>query len=162
MPDDAELSPSSDVDIVVVTAKADLPVKPGKIRYHGALLEVTYLPWAEFASAEGVLASYHLAGSFRVDTIIDDPTGHLRQLHIRVSRSFADRPWVRRRCQDARHRVENRLAAIDTSVPFHEQVLAWLFPTGVTTHVVLVAALRNPTVRLRYLAAREVLTDYAT
>ncbi|MER5436053.1 hypothetical protein [Streptomyces sp. NPDC002588] len=29
-----------------------------------------------------------------------------------------------------------------------------------TCHVLLVAALRNPTVRLRYLAAREVLTDY--
>jgi hypothetical protein len=27
---------------------------------------------------------------------------------------------------------------------------AWLFPTGVTCHVLLVAALRNPTVRLRY------------
>lgn len=33
-------------------------------------------------------------------------------------------------------------------------------PTSVTTHVLLVAALRNPTVRLRYLAARDVLADY--
>jgi hypothetical protein len=33
-------------------------------------------------------------------------------------------------------------------------VLTWLFPTGVTTHVLLTAGLRNPTVRLRYLAAR--------
>ena len=36
----------------------------------------------------------------------------------------------------------------------------WNFPAGVLTHVILVAALRNPTVRTRYLAAREALADY--
>ncbi|MER6272513.1 hypothetical protein [Streptomyces sp900105755] len=160
LPDDAELSPSSDVDIFVVTAQEDPPAKPGKLRFQNALLEVSYLPWTELASADDVLASYHLAGSFRTDAIIDDPTGDLHKLHAHISRHFAARPWVRRRCQDARHRIETRLAAIDTSAPFHEQVISWLFPTGVTCHVLLVAALRNPTVRLRYLAAREVLTDY--
>ncbi|MFF3910255.1 hypothetical protein ACFYZJ_30810 [Streptomyces sp. NPDC001848] len=160
LPDDAELSPSSDIDIFVVTAQEDPPAKPGKLRFQDALLEVSYLPWTELASADNVLASYHLAGSFRTDAIIDDPTGDLHKLHAHISRHFAARPWVRRRCQDARHRIETRLAAIDTSAPFHEQVTSWLFPTGVTCHVLLVAALRNPTVRLRYLAARQVLTDY--
>ncbi|MFD7812878.1 hypothetical protein ACFV6E_08035 [Streptomyces sp. NPDC059785] len=159
LPDHAELPPSSDIDIVV-TAQDDPPVKPGKLRYRDTLLEVSYLPWSQLQSADEVLASYHLAGSFRTDTIIDDPTGHLRGLQARVSAEFATRPWVRRRCQDARRRIETRLAAIDSSAPFHEQVTAWLFPTGVNTHVLLVAALRNPTVRLRYLAARDVLTDY--
>ncbi len=160
LPDDAELPPSSDIDIVVVTAEDDPPAKPGKLRYRDTLLEVSYLPWSQLQSADDVLASYHLAGSFRTDTIIDDPTGHLRTVQAHISGSFAARHWVRRRCQDARHRIETRLAAIDPSAPFHEQVLACLFPTGVTTHVLLVAALRNPTVRLRYLAAREVLADY--
>jgi hypothetical protein len=160
LPDGAELPPSSDIDIAVVTAREDPPVKPGKFRFQGALLEVSYVPLAELASADDVLASYHLAGSFRTDTIIDDPTGHLHALHDRISPRFAARPWVRRRCLDARRRVETRLAAIDTSAAFHEQVISWLFPTGVTCHVVLVAALRNPTVRLRYPAAREVLAAY--
>ncbi|MDX3226147.1 hypothetical protein [Streptomyces sp. ME19-01-6] len=159
-PDDDELPPTSDVDVVVVTAEDDPPVKPGKLRHDGALLEISYVPWAQLAPPETVLSSYHLAGSFRTDTVIDDPTGRLRSLHARVSRDFAAPPWVRRRCQDARHRVERGLAAIDTSAPFHQQVTSWLFPTGVTTHVLLVAALRNPTVRLRYLAAREVLADH--
>ncbi|MEU5952438.1 hypothetical protein [Streptomyces sp. NPDC047525] len=160
LPDDAELPPSSDVDIVVVTAADNPPAKLGKLRYEGALLEVSHLLWAELAPADGVLASYHLAGSFRTDTVIDDPTGHLRRLHTHVSPRFASRPWVRRRCQDARRRIETRLAAIDTSAPFHEQVTGWLFPTGVTCHVLLAAALRNPTVRLRYPAARSVLAAY--
>lgn len=159
-PDDAELPSSSDVDVVVVTAEDEPPAKPSKLRYEGVLLEITYVPWAELRDPAAVLSSYHLAGSFREDTVIDDPTRRLRALHADVSPRFAGRSWVRRRCLDARRRVEGRLAAFDASVPFHEQVTAWMFPTGVTTHVLLVAALRNPTVRLRYPAARSVLTTY--
>ncbi|MFE3152668.1 hypothetical protein ACFXJ6_39515 [Streptomyces sp. NPDC059218] len=160
LPDDAELSPFSDVDVVVVTAAPGPPAGPGKFRFRGALLEVSHLPWDELASADGVLSSYHLAGSFRRDTVIDDPTGRLRELRADVSHRFAERCWVRRRCLDAERRIETRLAAFDASAPFHEQVTSWLFPTGVTTHVLLVAALRKPTVRLRYPAAREVLDAY--
>ncbi|MFF1920341.1 hypothetical protein ACFVW8_07155 [Streptomyces sp. NPDC058221] len=159
-PDDAELAPSSDVDVVVVTAADEPPAKPGKLRYEDVLLEITYVPWAELRDPAAVLSSYHLAGSFRRDTVIDDPTGRLRALYAEVSPRFAERSWVRRRCLDARNRVEGRLAAFDGSAPFHEQVTAWMFPTGVTTHLLLVAALRNPTVRLRYPAARDVLDAY--
>jgi hypothetical protein len=38
---------------------------------------------------------------------------------------------------------------------YPQQVMSWLFGAGVTTHVLLVAALANPTVRLRYLAVRQ-------
>ncbi|MFE2086727.1 hypothetical protein [Streptomyces sp. NPDC059460] len=96
LPDDAELSPSSDVDIVVVLAGDEPPVKPGKLRFRGALLEITSVAWADLSSADEVLASYHLAGSFRHDTVIADPTGRLRALHAAVSPRFAERPWVRR------------------------------------------------------------------
>lgn len=160
LPDGAELSPYSDVDVVVVTALGDPPPGPGKLRHRGALLEISHLPWRELSSADEVLSSYHLAGSFREDTVIDDPTGRLRELYARVSAGFADEVWVRRRCRDAVRRIERRLAALDPGAPFHEQVTGWLFPTGVTTHVLLVAALRNPTVRLRYAAVREVLDQH--
>lgn len=160
LPDDAELPAASDIDVVIVTALAEPPLKLGKFNYRGTLVEATYLSLNQLTSVEEVLTSYHLAGSFRVDTIIADPTGHLRRLQTQVSRHFTERVWVRRRCEDARQKIENRLRAIDTSAPLHDRVMAWLFPTGVTTHVLLVAALRNPTVRLRYLAARDVLMEY--
>ncbi|KIL41828.1 hypothetical protein SD70_04205 [Gordoniibacillus kamchatkensis] len=160
LPDDAELSPASDIDVVIVTAAAKPPLKLGKFIYRGTLVEVTYLSWNELVSAEEVLTSYHLAGSFRVNTIISDPTGHLRKLQAEVSRQFAELSWVRRRCENVRHKIETGLRAIDTSAPLHDLVTSWLFPTGVTTHLILVAALRNPTVRLRYLAARDVLMEY--
>ena len=155
--DDAELPAASDVDVVVLTAQTEAPPKPGKLVHHGVLVEITYLPAADFVSAEHVLTSYHLAGSFRVDTIIADPTGQLRQLQTRVSRQFADPRWIRRRCENARSRIETGLRGLDATAPWHQQVTGWLFATSVTTHVLLVAALRNPTTRLRYLAAREVL-----
>jgi len=159
-PDTAELPGTSDIDVMVVIAQAEPPPKPGKFLHLGALLEVSYLAGQRLASAEEVLASYHLAGSFRLDTIIADPTGELSRLQAKVSRHFAEEAWVRRRCEQARQGVEGRLAAIDASAPWHDQVTAWLFGTGVTMHVVLVAALRNPTVRLRYLAGRDVLMEY--
>lgn len=160
LPDDAELSPASDIDVVIVTALAEPPLKLGKFVYRGALMEGTYISWNQLSSAEEVLANYHLAGSFRANAIIADPTGELHKLQSEVSRRFAERTWVRRRCENARQRVERGLRALDMSAPLHERVMGWLFPTGVTTHVLLVAALRNPTVRLRYLAVRDVLAEY--
>ncbi|HVA91264.1 MAG TPA: hypothetical protein VNL71_15630 [Chloroflexota bacterium] len=161
LPTEAELPTGSDVDVVIVTSQAEPPPKLGKFVYRGALLEVTSIPWRQIASVHDVLVSYHLAGSFRVDTIIADPTGDLRDLQVRVSHLFGERVWVRRRCENARRKAEQGLRSIDPSAPWHDQVIGWLFSTGVTTHILLVAALRNPTVRLRYLATREVLVEYA-
>ncbi|WP_053375910.1 hypothetical protein [Paenibacillus sp. FJAT-27812] len=160
MPDDMEMPAASDVDIVIVTSHREPPVKLGKFEFHGALIEVTYMTWSQLSSAREVLTSYHLAGSFRMNTIIADPTKQLGRLQSEVSRHFSELEWVRRRCENARQKIENGLLAINNSAPLHDQVTSWLFPTGVTTHMILVAALRNPTVRLRYVAAREVLLEY--
>ncbi|WP_426454231.1 hypothetical protein ACP26L_16875 [Paenibacillus sp. S-38] len=158
--DEEELPAASDVDVVVVIEGGEPPLKPGKFLYDGALIEGTYLSASQLATAEQVLGSYHLAGSFRRDTIISDPTGELRRLQQEVAARFAERTWVRRRCGEARGRIESWLQALDPSAPPHDLFTSWLFATGVTTHVLLVAALRNPTVRLRYLAARDALTVY--
>jgi hypothetical protein len=158
MPDAAELPLASDVDVMVVTTEPR--PKPGKFRWRGVLLEVTYLSWDQLPSAEVILGSYHLAGSFRKNTVVADPTGRLGRLLATTVPEYARRPWVRRRCEDAEQRITDRLGALDRTVPLHDQVAAWLFPTGVTTHVLLTAGLRNPTVRLRYPAVRELLIEY--
>jgi hypothetical protein len=89
-----------------------------------------------------------------------------------VSRDFTKREWVVRRCEHALNKVLKHLQALnpgpavpggqasDGPVWFHDLVLAWLFGTGVTTHILLAAGLKNPTVRKRYLAARELLAEY--
>ncbi len=152
--DDADLPVGSDVDVAVV-ADSTRP-KAGKFLFRGVLLEVTYVTWQEIRDA---LGSYHVAGGLRTDTVITDPTGRLRPLQALVARHFSDPFWVRRRCEEARSRVENGLRAIDPAAPWPRQVMSWLFPTGVTTHILLVAGRRNPTVRLRYLKARPLAGD---
>ncbi|MCS7479292.1 hypothetical protein ACFFQW_03895 [Umezawaea endophytica] len=154
VPDDAELPVGSDVDVAVVVDEAG--PKPGKFLFRGALLEVTPVTWQEVRDA---LGSYHVAGGLRTDTVIADPTGALRPLQALVERHFADPEWVRRRCGEARNRVERGLRGIDPAAPWPRRVMSWLFPTGVTTHVLLVAARRNPTVRLRYLKVRPLAGD---
>ncbi|MFC3986191.1 hypothetical protein [Streptosporangium jomthongense] len=160
LPAEAELSPSSDVDVMVVLSARRTPRKPGKFRYGGALLEVTYLGWEPMPSGEEILASYHLAGALRGETVLADPTGALTALRAAAAGDYARRRWVVRRCEEAERRVTDGLAALDVSAPPYDRVTGWLFPTGVTTHVLLTAGLRNPTVRLRYLAARALLIEY--
>jgi len=157
LPNDAALDPASDVDVMVVWQDAVPAVKPGKLRRRAVLLEVSYLACEAIATPERVLAHYHLAGAFRRPTILVDPSGHLAALAEAVDREFARRDWVERRSAMARDTVLARLDAIDPARPFHEQVMSWLFAAGGLPHVLLVAGLRNPTVRKRYVAARELL-----
>lgn len=156
----AVLPPTSDVDVAVVVTDPVAPPKLGKILWEGVLVEVSYVSWDVIASPHDVLASCHRAGAFRTDTVIADPTGRLARLQAAVAAGFAERRWVRLRCEDAERRITGGLAGLDPRAPFHDQVTAWLFPAGVTTHVLLTAGLRNPTVRLRYPAARELLRAY--
>ena len=160
LPDDAELPASSDLDVMVVYADANPRPRLGKFDYQDVLLEVSDLPSDQLESAEQILGQYHLAGSFRTSSVILDPTGRLTELQAAVAKDYAKRHWVRRRCEHARDRILVNLQGLQEAERFHDQVVPWLFATGVTTHVLLVAGLRNPTVRRRYVAVRRLLADY--
>ena len=165
LPDDADLPTTSDLDIMVVLTDPNQgsrrgKLRSGKFRYYEVLLEASYLTNDQLQSSDLVLSDYHLAPSFRTASILLDPSGHLTALRAIVSRDYAKRPWVRRRCANARDRVLGHLRSINEGTPLHDLVIACLFGAGITTHVLLVAGLRNPTVRARYLAVRELLADY--
>nr|CEL17740.1 hypothetical protein [Kibdelosporangium sp. MJ126-NF4]CTQ91036.1 hypothetical protein [Kibdelosporangium sp. MJ126-NF4] len=146
--------------MVAVDAKpSSLPPAPGKFRYDGVLLEVSMMSTNELTSAESVLSDYHLAANLHLPGILADPTGRLTALHAETADRFAEQHWVTARCADAMNRVHAWLSRMDPAAPLAEQVTTWLFGTGVTTHVLLVAGLRNPTVRRRYIAVRELLRD---
>jgi hypothetical protein len=101
-----------------------------------------------------------MAGGFRASSVISDPTGRLNDLSASVERDFANRRWVERRVEVARANCLGYVDHVGNDQPFHEQVTAWLFAAGITTHVILAAAMRNPTVRKRYLAARDILSEF--
>ena len=159
LPDDAAFPADSDLDIMLVLDEKDPGLKLGKFLYHDLLLEVSYIAKDAIQPAEKVLGMYHLAGSLRAPNILLDPTGELTRIHKKVAEEFAKRRWVVKRC---RHAVEKILQGwrLDPEASFPDQVNSWLFPTGITTHVLLTAGLKNPTVRRRYLAVRSLLSEY--
>lgn len=159
LPPEAELPETSDLDVMVVTEAAEAAPKLGKFQYEGVLLEVTYLSWTQLSSPKAVLADYHLAAGLHATTVLADPTGRLSALQTAVARDFTAPRWVRRRCAHAEARIRTGLATAATAPPGPRQVLGWLFATGVTTHVLLTAARRNPTIRKRYAATQALLTE---
>lgn len=157
--EDDELSPDSDLDVIVVT---DDPAKLaeskiGKLGHEGARLDVSYLSVAAIEDPDAVARTHYLAPSFATPggILVDD--GRLRTLAAHIAPHFAEPAMVRARCADVTTRMESGLARVGSSDSWAEQVQGWIFPTSLPTQVLLVAALRPPTVRLRYLRVRELL-----
>lgn len=159
MPDDAELAPSSDLDIVVVVDDPAAQPPLGKIVREGVLLDVSFVGRDEIRDIDALLANHSLAPTFRSPALLDDPSGALAAITDRVRSAFATRASVERRVASATARLERNLGSLSPDRTFPDNVMAWLFGTGITTHVLLVAGLRNPTVRKRYLATRDLLDD---
>lgn len=160
LPDGADLPATSDFDVMVVLQDPSQPSSRYKFRYAHALLEASYLGIDQLRSPESVLSDYHLAPSLRTAHILLDPSGHLTALAGTLRRDYAKRRWVRARCANARDKALAHLRAIHEGLPLHNLLTACLFGAGVTAHVLLVAGLRNPTVRARYVAVRSLLADY--
>lgn len=160
LPKDAELPASSDVAVMAVLDGPVPPLKLGKFRYQDALLEVSYLSAEQFESAEQLPANFQLSPGFRAGRILHDLTGRLAALQQAGSAAFAQRAWVVRRCEHTVTNMRGMLAYSESAPTLHQQATSWLFGTCGLTQLMLVAGLRNPTVRKRYLAAREVLAAY--
>ncbi len=160
MPDETILPESSDVDIFVIAADSVTPPKKGKFLHQGVILEVGCFSPDKIGSVDTVLGNHFMAGNLLANHILLDPSGRLKVLQAGVARGFAEKCWVLERCRSA---WENGLVFLDhwdSDVPFDKQVSFWLIGGGALIHVLLVADLRNPTVRNRYSAVRQVLVKY--
>jgi hypothetical protein len=180
LPGGAPLPRTSDVDVTVVVgapprpssarrgppasgaaARADRDVaagrRKGKRLVDGLIVDVSYLDEAMLADPARVAASFVYAPSFRGGQVLADPTGQLARLEAVIAPDFASPAAIRARTADVHHRIRARLTALDPRATWPDLVLTWLFPTSLPAVAALVAALRTPTVRLRYLRAREVV-----
>ena len=155
LPGAATLPRSSDVDVTVLVAAA-AERRSGKQLVDGVLADVSYLEERVLADPAWVAASFVYAPSFRGGQVLADPTGHLGRLEAAIAPGFATPAAVRARTADVHRRIRARLTALDPEAAWPDLVIQWLFPTSLTAVAKLVAALRMPTVRLRYLRARAV------
>ena len=160
LPDSAELSAASDLDIVVVVDGA-APAKIGKLLHRGVRLDVSFLDRRELANPDLVARIHYLAPSFRSErAIIVDADGELRAVHDHVAPIFARSDVVWGRCENVLSRMLSGLSRVGEPASWPTQLLGWLFPISLPTQLLLVAGCRNPTVRLRYLRVRELLVDH--
>jgi len=157
--DDANISASSDVDMLIVV---DVPPRqlPGKRIYRNLLLEASWITAAEVQTPEQLLARYPLAASFKKENILLDPTGRLSTIGREVTTKYADPYWIEQRCRDAAANAQQFMQQLNEAQPLHDQVTSWLFARGVLTHILLTAGLKNPTVRKRYVDTRQLLATY--
>jgi len=144
----------------MVVIDGEMPGKGGKFLYQDVLLEGTYLPAGSLADSEAVLASYHTAHALATGVMLDDPTGWLEKRMTDVRRQFPHRSRVEARSRTALDASLNGLAAPASRDTLALQAQSWVFPTGITTHALLVAGLRNPTVRRRYETTRALLAEH--
>ncbi len=99
--------------------------------HEGVELDISTLERSELEPPERVLAAHHLAGTFYGGNILYDPYGELAALHALSQREYRKLFWVQRRCAAAQDRVLRNLGGITTMQDWHDQVMAWLFATGV-------------------------------
>lgn len=155
LPDAAELPPWSDVDVMCVL-EGGPSTKLGKLRSNGVLLEISHVDPHTVRSADALLANYRVVASFASGHILADPTGHLATVQRSVQAEFPLRERIIQRIDEAQQLLTNGVPAVDPAKSLAEQVM-WVFPAGIITHLPLVAALQNPTVRRRYETSRALL-----
>lgn len=159
MPEDEPMPPTSDLDIRVVLDAVEVPRGFRKFTVGGVLLETSYMKLADIQSPESALSDYSTAAHFTRPCVIADPTGHLSQIQAVVAKEFCRRKWVRARVESAASWHVNSLDwFLDKSDPLHDQVFAWVYGTSILCQLILVADLKNPTVRKMLIVASEVLS----
>lgn len=160
MQDNAIFPSTSDIDVQIVLAGSDVPGNTDKFLYHDVLLETAYQSSDQFQSPEKILGDYTKACHFATSNVILDPLGQLTKIQEVVSQDYAKRTWVYKRCEHARDELLSSLEWLNESEPLHDQVFFWLYTASIAPHIILVAGLKNPTVRKCFMAARNVLADY--
>ena len=161
MNDDDVMPSTSDFDIRVVLNSDTVPHTFNKFLFDDVLLEVSYVSFGEVNTPEAVLSNYHTAGHFTRACILGDPENHLAEIQKVVKKAFARRKWVQARVDHAKSwQVDSLGLFLNTSDPLHDQVFAWVYANSIFAQTVLVADLKNPTVRKMMAAAQDVLKQY--
>ncbi len=155
LPDTELVPPGSDIDVMVVLDGAT-PPKIGKLIHQGLLLEISFISAREVA-LEPLTANYRVSCGFVQGMLLADPQGDLRRVQSELQATFWTPEAIRDRIAQARTAAE---AGIEPA-PSTDSSLAWramwVFPAGLPTHIVLLAAGENPTVRRRYEKIRPIL-----
>jgi hypothetical protein len=149
-----------DVDLVIVLDREE--TRPNQmVPYKGLMLECSSRTRGDYGSPQIVLAEPGLAPNLVQGGILSDPKGILGPLHQVVLKMYAQREWVRARCDEERRRALQHLeglVAAESATRFSFQltyVLNFLSGLLATAH------LRMPTHRRLLVLLGELLESAA-
>lgn len=153
---DAVFPATSDVDLTQLfdgEPPADVPPGVDRDGWHigGEAWSVERL-----RPLEAVLSDYRIGYAFR-DPYVLAAGEEVAAMAALAAREFPKRHWVERRIDDACANCDGYVSKVDDAATEYHAFLIWLWAAGILAHVVLAAGRRNPTVRKRYVLARQVL-----
>lgn len=151
---------ASDIDCYLIVDGEPPVGKIGKIAVDGVLLDVSWVPWHQLQSAkdDAVLASLVHFGK----VVRDD--GKLGAFKDAIDANFSSDESVQARLESMRSKIRNGIGNPpdhNSPLPMAEQVMNWLFPATLATHIPLVQHCAPLTVRKRFLAAKKVMSKAA-
>lgn len=160
--DDEVMPSTSDLDIMIWADTENRSSFKKKIA--DLVLEVAFFPHSRFAQEpEAILSDFRYACHFAVpNTIIADRTGHLTKLQNAVTKEYARRRWVEKRCEHAHYRLVNevltgQMRSWILSDAVSDRLLDIYYGVLLSAQIFALADLRNPTVRKSMVMSHEVL-----
>ena len=159
--DDDPFSPSSDIDLVVVVPKID-PARhrPCKRPYGGSAVEAFYVPREWLLSKNAVLADFRLAPNVVHGKVLFDPERIMDGLRAAMAPELARRHWLRLRCRSVRDYALPVIAGFERSDSLIYLNAVTCLAVRAMAQMVLLADLKNPTVKKALVKARDVFSAY--
>jgi hypothetical protein len=111
LPDDAPFALYRDVDVVVVVMEG-ADDRTEEVLYRGVMLEVIMQNLAAHHDAHTVLADPSRGPNIATTQILADPTGVLVPLQRAVAEQYAQRRWIRARCEAEKEIARKQLVAM--------------------------------------------------
>ena len=151
----APYDPASDVDCYLVVDGDPPDGKIGKATVDGVLLDVSWLPWQQLESTE---TNAVFASLIQFGRLVRDSDGRLVDLKERIDAGFESPDAIAARLEDMRGRIRSIAQwGTQAQLPQPEQVMNWIFPATLATHIPLIKACAPLTVRKRFVAAKRVM-----
>jgi hypothetical protein len=159
--DEDPFSPSSDLDLVVVVPKVD-PARhrPCKRPYGGIAVEAFYVPHEWLLSTDALLADFRLAPNVVHGKVLFDPDRIMDGLRAVMAPELARRHWVRLRCRSVRDHALPVISAFERSDSLIYLNAVTCLAVRAMAQMVLLADLKNPTVKKALVKARDVFSAY--
>ncbi|HEX7507928.1 MAG TPA: hypothetical protein VF550_14215 [Polyangia bacterium] len=159
--DEDPFPPSSDLDLVVVVPKVDnARHRPRKRPYSGIAVEAFYVPREWLLSANALLADFRLAPSVVHGKVLFDPDRLMDRLRAVMAPELSRRQWIRLRCRSVRDYAIPVIAAFERSDSLIYLNAVTCLAVRAMAQMVLLADLRNPTVKKALVKVRDVFTAY--